>query len=82
MYLAEVDGKTGLVPADYLRPANYPDQRNGRWLGMMGEKLPSYLDGSPERIVQTHYQLQQSQRTNRNGRAQMWLSSTIDAKYT
>ncbi|XP_061184260.1 golgin subfamily B member 1-like isoform X3 [Saccostrea echinata] len=64
-YLAEVNGKTGLVPAAYLRPASLADQRNGRWKGIMGQKPPAYLDASPERIVETHYQLQQSQ--NRSG---------------
>ncbi|XP_062608663.1 RIMS-binding protein 3B-like [Saccostrea cucullata] len=64
-YLAEVNGRTGLVPAAYLRPASLADQRNGRWKGIMGQKPPAYLDASPERIVETHYQLQQSQ--NRSG---------------
>ncbi|XP_078310552.1 uncharacterized protein LOC111136261 isoform X11 [Crassostrea virginica] len=63
-YLGEVQGRTGLVPADYLRPA---EGRNGRWKGFMGEKLPPYLDASPERIVQTHYQMQQSHTPTHNG---------------
>ncbi|XP_062615077.1 golgin subfamily A member 4-like isoform X3 [Saccostrea cucullata] len=64
-YLAEVNGRTGLVPAAYLRPASLADQKNGRWKGIMGQKPPAYLDASPERIVETHYQLQQAQ--NRSG---------------
>lgn len=63
-YIGEVRGRTGLVPADYLRPA---EGRNGRWKGIMGEKLPPYLDASPERIVQTHYQMQQSHTPTHNG---------------
>ncbi|XP_056005076.1 centromere protein F-like isoform X5 [Ostrea edulis] len=66
-YLAEVGGQTGLVPAAYLRPASLADQRNGRWKGIMGQKLPEYLDASPERIVQTHFQLQQLHTPNRSG---------------